>query len=113
MRREIQNPQMFETDPESFYPAIYFSGKMSKEHLNKTEKNSNHSPRTFETVKRVPIVIRYATIKRVVLKYQSIATRRLNTALRVVFPIRYIPIPEYRYSGLQVPIPIPAKISRY
>jgi hypothetical protein len=25
MRREIQNPQMFETDPESFFPAIYFS----------------------------------------------------------------------------------------
>jgi hypothetical protein len=24
-RREIQNPQMFETDPESFSPAIYFS----------------------------------------------------------------------------------------
>jgi hypothetical protein len=29
----------------------------------------------------------------------------------IVFPIRYIPIPEYRYSGLQ--IPIPAKICRY
>jgi hypothetical protein len=25
MRREIQNPQMFETDPESLFPAIYFS----------------------------------------------------------------------------------------
>jgi hypothetical protein len=25
IRREIQNPQMFETDPESFSPAIYFS----------------------------------------------------------------------------------------
>jgi hypothetical protein len=24
MRREIQNPQMFETDPESYSPAIYF-----------------------------------------------------------------------------------------
>jgi hypothetical protein len=24
MQREIQNPQMFETDPESFSPAIYF-----------------------------------------------------------------------------------------
>jgi hypothetical protein len=24
MRREIQNPQMFETDPESFFPAIFF-----------------------------------------------------------------------------------------
>jgi hypothetical protein len=24
IRREIQNPQMFETDPESFSPAIYF-----------------------------------------------------------------------------------------
>jgi hypothetical protein len=23
MRREIQNPQMFETDPESFYPSMY------------------------------------------------------------------------------------------
>jgi hypothetical protein len=31
----------------------------------------------------------------------------------LVFPIRYIPIPEYWYSGLQIPIPIPAKISRY
>jgi hypothetical protein len=25
MRREIQNPLMFETDPKSFSPAIYFS----------------------------------------------------------------------------------------
>jgi hypothetical protein len=25
IRREIQNPQMFETDPESFSPAIYFT----------------------------------------------------------------------------------------
>jgi hypothetical protein len=25
IRREIQNPQMLETDPESFSPAIYFS----------------------------------------------------------------------------------------
>jgi hypothetical protein len=25
IRREIQNPQMFETDPESFPPAIYFN----------------------------------------------------------------------------------------
>jgi hypothetical protein len=24
IRREIQNPQMFETDPESVFPAIYF-----------------------------------------------------------------------------------------
>jgi hypothetical protein len=24
IRRKIQNPQMFETDPESFSPAIYF-----------------------------------------------------------------------------------------
>jgi hypothetical protein len=24
-RREIQNPQMLETDPKSFIPAIYFS----------------------------------------------------------------------------------------
>jgi hypothetical protein len=32
---------------------------------------------------------------------------------RLVFPIRYIPIPEYRYSGLQIPTPIPAKMCRY
>jgi hypothetical protein len=25
IRREIQNPQMFETDPESFFLAIYFT----------------------------------------------------------------------------------------
>jgi hypothetical protein len=30
---------------------------------------------------------------------------------KLVFPIRFIPIPEYRYSGHQ--IQIPAKISRY
>jgi hypothetical protein len=34
-------------------------------------------------------------------------------ASEVVFLIRYIPIPEYRYSGLQIPIPILAKICRY
>jgi hypothetical protein len=28
----------------------------------------------------------------------------IHSGPRLVFPIRYIPIPEYRYSGLQIPI---------
>jgi hypothetical protein len=32
---------------------------------------------------------------------------------QLVFPIRYIPIPEYRYSGLQIPIPANFAGSRY
>jgi hypothetical protein len=37
--------------------------------------------------------------------------RNSEAAAALVFPIRYILIPEYRYSGLQ--IPIPAKMCRY
>jgi hypothetical protein len=82
--------------PSGFFSKLYF--------LNREQKNLKHDANSVKIklyVSKVATSAVWGMFERSHHRFQ----------ICLVFPVRYIPIPEHRYSGLQ--IPIPAKICRY
>jgi hypothetical protein len=94
MRRETQNPLISSQILSPFAEQSSLAKHFSNEGLWKSFQSLPAS-----------LILAYCIITCEYMQYTAGST--------LVFPIRYIPIPEYRYSGLQIPIPIPAKMCRY